>query len=239
MSRLIAIIVLCLLVACAPSLDEPASPTAAPVQRYHADCLEEGHQQTVVTANPCLQYPYVLLDYGYVQVVPEAFIQRFYANALGKAGGNVKYDAGYSLDTGYWSGAWSLSTQPFTAKAEQCYLMISDFFADVNNGKRDANKDVNLANNASLNMYLYVGGERISIGNHPTVKEDKKDAWGNQLYELKGLRRGMSAFWFADDTQVSAEFEFVVNWGMNIHETRLTFHDAYVTIVGAGLCNLL
>jgi hypothetical protein len=220
--------------------EQPAKTEAVPVkeQLYHVECLEDGHQDIVVTVNPCLQYPYIQRDYGYVQVLPEAFTQRFYPNTKGVSGGNVLYGAGYSLDTGFWSGEWSIATQPFIARAEQCYLMISDFFADVNNGEIDANQNEQLATNASLNMYLRFDDQQIEIGSHPTVKQIGVDVWtGNKVYKLKDSHRGMSAFWFEEDTQIEAEFAFTVLWGLNIHETRLTFHDAYVVAVDDDNCN--
>jgi hypothetical protein len=226
----------------APLIEEkqPSKTETIPekYQLYHVDCLEDGHRDIVVTVNPCLQYPYIQRDYDYVQVLPESFTQRFYPNIKGLAGGDVLYDAGYSLDIGYWSGQWSIATQPFLVEAEQCYLMIADFFADINNGELGANQNEELATNASLNMYLRVEDEQIAIGNHPTVKQAGIDVFtGNVIYNLKSKHRGMSAFWFSENTVIEAEFAFTVLWGLNIHETRLTFHDAYVVAVDDDNCN--
>jgi hypothetical protein len=115
--------------------------------------------------------------------------------------------------------------------------MITDFFADVNNGQADRDKNVELTTNNALQLYVRTLGGKTLVGSHSVVKPIGYDIYTSRIiYELKGQRRGMSSFWVGSDMEVSAEFMFTSNWKVNIFETRLTFHNAYVVPVPSGFC---
>jgi hypothetical protein len=238
-SLIVAIVVL--LIACAPQpieqIPDPTPTQEAPIV-YDLDCLDKQHRIDVVSANPCLMGHYTAIIGDFVQVTPLDFTQRFYPNANGKVGGDVSYNQSYTLALGYWSGGWSLSTLPFKAVADQCYMAIANGYIDVNDGTLEANQNDGLASNYLLRMYIRHGDDREIIGQHPAVEQIAVDPMtGNNIYKLKSTRNMQSVFSIDEDSLISIEFVFISIWPLSIHETRFSLHNAYVISVTNDHCN--
>jgi hypothetical protein len=168
----------------------------------------------------------------FTQVYPSDWQLKMYENHDGELGANISYNQGFFVDLGWWSGGVGYESRPFTINGEQCYLAIAHAHSDVNDGTPTANQSRELVE--AYKFEFYVNNQRIGI--HGTSPVDRV-VWGQPVYNIKGNRTFLTAFWSDETITVDLEGRFTALWPKSIGHAGFSFQDIYAIPVGIGFCN--